>query len=137
MANKIIVGNIGWAENIPKWLMEEIKSERIVNGLISIGTEKENPVGDAEIVAYLFTANLGRPLDRSLGEIYVYLTSKLMKKKKIDLPDEFKKKLSTGLSKNEEEELQRLRTKLCRARGKIEHPLFDVLKALKKTAKKC
>jgi hypothetical protein len=132
-ANRLVVANSGWAESAPEWLIEEIKTERIISGLIDVMDKGEEEVGDAETCLYLFTAGLVAPLDRDLGEAYIYLASKLMKGRGSELPPEFEKKLNEGLTEQEAYELKELKRTLWRTRGgKIKSPLFDMLKQLKK-----
>lgn len=141
--NKLIVANVSWAETIPKWLKDEIASERMINGLIDVAMQKNTAqkVGDAEIVAYLMTASLSGPLDSNFTDIYLYLSAKLMLKtkrikKEEDLPDFMQEIYKTGLSEWKKTELQKLRSDIGRARGKVNHPIFDVLKELKGGIKK-
>ncbi len=51
-----------WAKDIPDWLLEEIKCERLVLGLVGIVNENHYKVGDAETCAYLFTRELAAPV---------------------------------------------------------------------------
>lgn len=136
--NKLIVANQSWAKSIPKWIKDEIASERIMNGLIDIATQKNTAqdVGDAEIVAYLMTASLNGPLNYDNTHIYLYVGAKLMlKAKKIkeeeDLPDFMQEIYKKGLSEWEKTQLNDLRSTIRQARGKVSHPLFDILKELK------
>jgi len=89
--NRLVVADSGWAEDIPEWILEAIKSERIIGNMCNLIKPGSYVVGDAEIVAYLFTACLRHPIDRNSSEIYIWLCGNLMKKiKKIkeeNLPD--------------------------------------------------
>jgi len=141
--NRLIVADVGWAETIPKWLKDEIASERMINGLIDIATPKNTSqdVCDAEIVAYLMTASLRAPLGSDHTDIYLYISAKLMLKtkrilKEEDLPDFMQEIYKTGLSEWKKTQLQDLRSSIGRARGKVSHPLFDILKELKGGIKK-
>ncbi len=134
MENKFIVANKGWAESIPEWILNEIKSERMMNGMIGVlkGRSEPSDVGNAEIVAYLMTESLCRPLHSTNQQIYLYLTSDLMKKCK-GLTEETLPDFLRGLSLNDYEKgcLEDLRYKIFKARGKVEHPLFNILKEMK------
>ena len=134
--NRLVVADAGWAETLPEWILEEIKQERILYGMCDIlkGTET---VGDAEVLAYLYTANLRGPVSHEFGEIYIYLTAKVMQKskglKEDELPDFMQEKLKKGLEDYEKSELQVLKQDLYKKRGgKINSPLLDVLRELKK-----
>lgn len=134
--NRLVVADAGWAESLPEWILEEIKSERIMYGMVDIikGTET---VGDAELLAYLYTANLRGPVSHEMAEIYIYLTAKVMQKSKgMDqdgMPDFMKDKLKKGLTEDEQRELNILKQDLYRKRGEeINNPLLNMLRELKK-----
>ena len=134
--NRLVVADAGWAKDIPEWILEEIKNERIINGMIGIMTGKEE-VGDAEVLAYLFTACMRSPVSHEFGEIYIYLAGKVMMKiqriKEEDLPDCMKEKQKQGLTEDEKSELNILKQFLYKSRGgEIKTPLLDVLREMKK-----
>ena len=128
--NRLVVADAGWAESIPDWLKQEVKKERLVSGFIDV-LDKEEEVGDAEVCVYLYTASLRQPLSSRLTNVQLHISGKLMKKRGTILPPFLEKHASTELAEDEKRELQKLRQKLYRARGgKINHPVFDVLKQL-------
>lgn len=134
--NRLVVADSGWAESIPEWILEEIKQERILYGMADImkGTKT---VGDAKVLAYLYTANLHSPVSHEMGQIYIYLTGKVMQKskglKEDELPDFVREKLKKGLTEYEQRELNILKQDLYRRRGEeINTPILDVLRELKK-----
>ena len=133
--NKIIVADLGWAEDIPEWVLNEIRSERLVNGMINVVANGKDEVGNAEIVAYLMTASNRGPLSHNFTEIYLFLTSELMIKckglTKDTLPDFLKETYEKGLNSDQERELENLRYDILKKRGKVNHPLFNLLKELK------
>ena len=135
--NRLVVADSGWAEAIPEWIKEEIRSDRLINGLIELGSGKkidyDKAICDAEVVAYLYTAGLRGPMSTEFTNIYLYLSSKLMKKRNMDLPEKFEKYLSEGLNEYEQSELRDLKQMIFRSRGKVNHPLFDLLRELKDT----
>lgn len=127
--NRLIVADKSWAETLPEWLLNEVRSERMINGLISVNTSKEAEVGNAEIVVYLFTACMRAPLHSEDQKIYLKLSGELMKKRGIELPDF----MDVGeLNEWENRCLDELRYKIKKARGKVNHPIFDILKEIKK-----
>lgn len=142
--NRLIVADRGWAETIPQWLKDEIASERMINGMIGVTNPEEKTserVCDAEIVAYLMTASFRAPLSSDHRDIYLYVSAKLMLKtkrilKEEDLPDFMQEIYKTGLSEWEKTQLNDLRSMVGRARGKVSHPIFDLLKELKGGKKK-
>jgi len=135
--NRLVVGDAGWADCIPDWLLEEIKTERMVLGLVAIGNDEfsdVDKVGDAEIVAYLMTASFRAPLPHYLAEVYFYVTTKVMERRGATVPPEIRK---TELSKDEERELKELKYTIYRARGgDIQHPVLNALRDLKKRCHK-
>jgi len=135
--NKLVVGDAGWADAIPEWLLEEIKTERILCGLANIMESDNKIIGDAETVAYLFTASLRAPMSTEYANIYFYLTARLMKKRGIEkLPNFIQEVFDHGLSDYEKQELKELQTMIYRKRGgEIDAPLLNTLREFKK--KKC
>ena len=133
--NKLVVADSSWAENIPKWLIDVIENERIMNGMVNIATGSKDSFSDAEMVAYLMTASLRAPITHNQTQIYLYLTGKVMIKHKgltIDtLPDMMSEVLESGLNSDQEREMNELRSSLLSKRGKVSSPLFDALKMLK------
>lgn len=136
--NRLVVGDVGWADTIPDWLLEEVKSERVVYGLASIMRSDGEKVGDAEVCVYLYTAGWRQPLDHYQTEVYIYLTAKLMDKRgNKELPDFMGEKLKKGLSQDEDRELNSLRSMIYRKRGgEINHPLLNAMRGLKKEVEK-
>ena len=137
--NRLVVADAGWAKSIPDWIKEEIKQERIMYGMMDI-MKKTETVGDAEVAAYLYTANLHGPISHELGQIYIYLTGTLMKKvkglKDDDLSDFLQEKLKNGLTDYEKSELECLKRDLYRKRGgKINSPILNILRELGKGVK--
>lgn len=134
--NRLVVADTSWAESIPEWIKEEIKTERILNGMYDI-INKTETVGDAEVLAYLFTANLRGPVSHEFSQIYFYLTGKVMKRVKglsdNELPDFCREKLKKGLVDDEKRQFEELKYDLYRKRGgKINHPVLDILRELGK-----
>jgi len=138
--NKLVVADAGWAETIPEWVKEAIKEERMICGMVDIlrGTET---VGDAEVLAYLYTANLHGPISHYLAEVFIYLTGICMQRyqkiKLEDLPDFCKAKVKQGLSIDEKREFEELKQDLYRKRGgRINVPILNILRELKGGVKK-
>lgn len=133
-SNPVVVGNATWADTIPEWLFDEIKAERLLYGLASITNGDRTRVGNAEVTAYLYTASLGAPLSHEYTNIYLYLSSQLMKKRGKDIPEEIKQGELTNYEKHC---LEELKAHIYRRRGgEINHPLLNVMRDLKKEAKK-
>jgi len=135
--NRLVVGDRSWAEDIPEWLLNEIRAERMILGLGSIIKPDCEKVGDAEVIVYLMTASLRSPISSEYTEIYVYLTAKMMKKRGKQLEDFMEKKLKNGLTDYEERELKELREMIYRKRGgEINHPVLNLMRNWKKDIEK-
>jgi hypothetical protein len=81
----ILVANTEW--DLPKTLIADVKSERMINGLIDMAKpntlEKEDLVGWAEVVAYLMPATQKSVVRSDVADIYLYCCNKLMERKGI------------------------------------------------------
>jgi hypothetical protein len=131
--NRLVVGDSQWADVIPEWLLNEIRSERLVYGLASLFKPDAPKVGDAEVVAYLMTASLRAPMHHEYAEVYIYLTGKLVQKQGRKIEGFMTEKLERGLTRDEERVLQDLRHSIYRARGgEIDTPLLSAMRELKK-----
>lgn len=102
--NRLVVADGGWGETIPSWLKDEVVTERLLN---------PDKVGDAEVCLYLYTATFKAPMEYNMGGVYVYLSSKIMKRKGIELPLEVEDKLNP----DQERDLDQLRRDIYKARG--------------------
>ena len=131
--NRLVVGDATWADMIPDWLLEEIKSERLVYGLMGIANPEAPKVGDAEVAAYLMTASMCVPMPSEYVEVYIFLTARIMRKRGKELPDFMTEKLERGLTQYEEHTLKDLASDIYRKRGgEIDTPLLNVMRTFKK-----
>ena len=131
--NRLVVGDGLWAESIPVWLKEEIKSERLIGSMASLVDPFTNHVGDAEVIAFLMTASLRAPLSRGHAEIYLYLGAKMLERKGQQLDSYMMDKLDKGLTEDEARELKDLKEMIFHKRGgDLESPLLTAMKELKK-----
>lgn len=143
--NKLIVADIGWAENIPDWLKREVEAERIGEGFAdALGKGNGGKVGLAETAVYLFTLSLRQPLGYHYTQIYLWVSGKVMETSTArasngqpELPAFIKEAIEKGLDSDEERQLDQLRQELYRKRGgAIRSPLFDLMKTLGKKIEK-
>ena len=131
--NRLVVGAMEWADMIPEWLKEEVEAERMIYGLGSL-IGRGPKVGDAEVCAYLMTASLRQPLSSEHVNIYMYLVTRLFKKRGKEVPLSIRK---DELTEWEEHELEELRDMIYRSRGgEIHHPLLNAMRQLKKDIKR-
>ena len=70
-----------WADTVPKWLKDEIILQRLIQMMKGEGGKAT----DAEVAAYLYTANLARPIGHEYTRIYCYLVCKLMERRGKDV----------------------------------------------------
>lgn len=135
--NRLIVADKSWAETLPEWILDEIEAERMVGSMINLIKPNTYTVGEAEIVAYLYTLNLRPPVSHEIAELYIYLTAKLMKKRNMPLLDFMEQKLKEGLTGDEEREFRELEYQIYKSRGgEIYSPIIEMLKDFKKSGGK-
>lgn len=143
--NRLVVADAGWADTIPEWLLEEVKTERLTLGLGSIVNPDIPKVGDAEVCVYLYTAGLRGPLSAEHTQIYINLAGRLARRhwKKVNTEegDEVscvKEEINErDLTRYEERVLEDLRSMLYRKRGgEISHPLLDAMRMFKAVVEK-
>jgi len=119
----ILVANTEWPN--PKHLMEQVKSERMINSLIDMikPLTPEESVGYAELVAYLMPAIQKNPVGSRVSKIYLFCVTKLMKDK---VPKDIQ---VNELSDYELSELKRLKLWIYEKRGgKEKNPVIDAFK---------
>lgn len=79
----IIVANTQW--DLPETLINDVKSERMINGLLDMAKPDtlgpEDLVGWAEVVAYLMPATQKSVVRSDVADIYLYCCNKLMERK--------------------------------------------------------
>ncbi len=125
----IIVSNTEWdvADNIIK----EVQAERMINALCDLmkpnTLEKDDLVGDAEVIAYLMPATLRTPVSSEISDIYLYCCRRVMVRRRKEPPDfldEYKE-----LSNYRKKRLKELKLKIYNSReGKYQHPFLSALK---------
>ena len=126
----LVMGDVTWADTVPEWLINEVKTERTVSGLAGLMGKEVPLVGDAEVCVYLMTASLAAPLDSEHTNIFQYVMTKVMDKKGKKMPEDIKK---TELSEYEMGLLLELRYKIYTRRGgEVRNPLLDAMRGLKK-----
>lgn len=82
----IIMHKCGWMEDVPKWLLDYIKTDRLK---AMIKGEYDGKATDAEALAYLMPASLEAPLGHRWSRIYLYLATKVMKEaKSVEVPED-------------------------------------------------
>ena len=122
----IIVANTQW--DLPENIIKYVKSERMVNALIDMThpLSPEESVGYAEVVAYLMPATSAAPLRSDVIEIYLYCVTQLMRRQKIEVPEEI---AIEKLSDYQMEKLNELKRWIYKQRGgKEKNPIVNALR---------
>lgn len=114
-------------EELPEWLVSEIRLQRIIELLRRQNGEEVNEISDAEVVAYLYTASLAAPLRTEFARIYLFLAKKLLgeRAKGIEAPEQ--------LTDYELDLLKRLKRDLYAARERREKEKLRRIKGLMPT----
>jgi hypothetical protein len=129
---RLVVGDAAWADTIPEWLKAEVAAERLVLGLAGVlKPELEGRVGYAEVCVYLYTASLRAPMPSEYAQVYLHVSSTLMKRRGMQVPEECVV-TEEQLRPDENRVLEELRRDLWRLRGgAVKHPVIDAVRALK------
>ncbi len=95
----------GWENDIPKWLLEQITMDRLIEQMKA--TKGQEPTGtDSEALAYLFPASLCFPFDRDWTQIYIYLGARVCGAHGSQVPDDINVQT---LDRQQDEDLRRLK----------------------------
>lgn len=124
----IIVANESWP--LPDQIIKYVKEERMINAMIDMAKSlsPEESVGYAEVVAYLMPATQATPLRSDVTEIYLYCTTQLMKRHRIEIPKEIKIDI---LSDYQMEKLNELKRWIYKQRGgKEKNPIINALRKI-------
>ena len=102
----------------PERLLNEVKTERMISGLLDMAKpdilDYKDLVGDAECLAYMMPGT-GNPLSSDWTKIYLWLACRILKRWKIEPPPELKKE--SELSDYEQNKLNSLRAWIYKRRG--------------------
>lgn len=130
----LVVGNRSWSDMIPKWLLDEVASQRQMLGLIQLLKPDIETVSDAEVLAYMMPATMIAPMRYEFAQIYLYLATKVCRAHGKEIPDDI---AVEELRPDWERELKDLRGKIYRSRGgEVKSPLLNVMRDFKKTCDK-
>jgi len=115
----IILWNGPWMKDIPEWLLDYIKIDRLI---ALMKKEYDRSATDAEALAYMIPRAMENPLGHEWFRIYLYLGTKVMREaKRVEVPkdvaveslDDYEQKLLNGLKEwiweKQEEALRRKR----------------------------
>jgi hypothetical protein len=77
----LVIGDIGWADTIPKWVIQAIPKARLERVLReSKGDVEGEKATLEEVMAYFYTASLRAPLTHEAAQVYFYVASQVMEK---------------------------------------------------------
>ena len=85
----IIVYPSGWEDTLPDWIKQQITLERLIMNVKSM-KEGGVPVGDTEVLAYMYPRTMESPLTEQWQRIYFYVFNQAMKMKKTEVPEDLK-----------------------------------------------
>lgn len=132
--NRLVVGDLSWADITPQWVLDEVVSERMMLGLITIMKPDIEPVGDAEVLAYLMPVTMRGPITHEYFEIYMYICTKVCDRVGKHVPDDIRQ---DSLDPDAERELKDLRRTIFTKRGgNIQHPVLNFMRDFKKETQK-
>jgi len=116
LTDPVIVFPGGWGDTLPEWLKNAITLERLAMNMKALKGEEMTGT-DAEACAYLYTAGLTAPMDSDWTEIYLYLSTQVVRRnRKTKIPQDI---AVDELSDYRMGELRRLKEWLYRQRTKI------------------
>ncbi len=96
LCDPVIVYPSGWEDTLPDWIFTQVKLERLVMNMKVIH-EGGVPVGDTEVMAYIYPRTMEAPLSEQWTRIYMYCFNQAMKFKKTEVPDDLQQEtLSDG-----------------------------------------
>lgn len=85
----IIVYPSGWQDTLPDWIKSQITLERLIMN-VKVLKEGGVPVGDTEVLAYIYPRTLEAPMSEQWTRIYMYVFNQAMKFKKTEVPEDLK-----------------------------------------------
>ena len=89
LCDPIIVYPSPWKDDLPDWVKPQITLERLVMN-IQVMHEGGVPVGDTEVLAYIFPRTMEEPLSEQWMRIYTYVFTQAMKFKKVEVPEDLR-----------------------------------------------
>jgi hypothetical protein len=102
----IIVYPSGWEDTLPEWIKSQITLERLI---MNVKAMKEGgvPVGDTEVLAYIYPRTMEAPMSEQWTRIYMYVFNQAMKMKKTEVPQDLQSEKLTDYDMRALDELKR------------------------------
>jgi len=116
LTDPIIVFPGGWGDTLPEWLKSTITLERLAVNMKALKGEEMTGT-DAEACAYLYTAGLTAPMDSDWTQIYLFLSTQVVRRnRKTEMPPDI---AVESISDYQMQELNRLKDWLYQKRTQI------------------
>ena len=89
LCDPVIVYPSGWQDTLPDWIKPQITLERLIMNM-KVLNEGGVPVGDTEVLAYIYPRTMEAPMSEQWYRIYMYVFSQAMRFKKTEVPEDLK-----------------------------------------------
>jgi hypothetical protein len=106
LCDPIIVYPSPWKDDLPDWIKPQITLERLVMNM-KVMHDGGVPVGDTEVLVYIFPRTMEEPMSEQWMRIYTYVFTQAMKFKKVEVPEDLR---CESLSDYDMRELNDLKT---------------------------
>jgi len=85
----VIVYPSPWTADLPDWIMTQVHLERLIMN-IKVNHEGGVPVGDTEVLAYMFSRTMDSPMPEQWNRIYTFVFNQAMNFKRVAVPEDLK-----------------------------------------------
>ena len=106
LCDPIIVYPSGWQDTLPDWVKPQITLERLIMN-VKVIKEGGVPVGDTEVMAYIYPRTMEAPMSEQWFRIYMYVFNQAMKFKKTEVPEDLKSETLVDWDMRELNDLKR------------------------------
>ena len=106
LCDPIIVFPSPWQEDMPDWISPQIKLERLIMNMKAMN-DGSVPVGDTEVLAYMYPRTMESPLTEQWYRIYMYVFNGAMKFKKTEVPEDLRSETLSNYDMSQLNDLKR------------------------------
>ena len=106
LCDPVIVYPSGWQDTLPDWIKPQITLERLIMNM-RVLNEGGVPVGDTEVLAYIYPRTMEAPMSEQWYRIYMYVFSQAMRFKKTEVPEDLKSESLTDWDMQQLNQLKR------------------------------
>ncbi|MDD5039328.1 MAG: hypothetical protein PHN78_08475 [Dehalococcoidales bacterium] len=96
----------GWENDLPDWIVPQIKLERLIMNMKAMN-DGSVPVGDTEVLAYMYPRTMESPLTEQWNRIYMYVFNGAMKFKKTEVPEDLRSETLSNYDMSQLNDLKR------------------------------